>query len=440
MSVHSPEFMPVLGTPTVAGSSASVQIYFQYLDHAWWNSYWSPVWHYPDSVMTAQEGDGYYPGTVYKVTMNRAAAEEWLGMPQNADPASWWQSNGTNYTTAWQAWIMYEGNTRLDIWNGYEFPYVNLGTKMKLSSTDGGNTILLEIGHLGEGYEILTTRWLTDTGLCNHEPYYEDMTINLKYYSQWSDLQLDAVCQYSLHAVKANQSATNEGAWAWEPQLIDYVASGNGHPSTFDRWAGSTYQSWNSGDPAFGTQAPYDSGLQYFNLTDYQKFIIELPKGSNNLGFYGQAPPTSRPIVNIIVPPAGSGYDRYPRGNGSNYDFEGYWPLMYNGTVSLGWYGNWTGAPYLDTMYDPVANTVTMVGPMNFDNTHLANGALYRGAPWIEFNVTPVVGGTSLPAPSSEASASGTSAIGELVSLVAVTAGTSMAILALAVGARRKIE
>jgi hypothetical protein len=444
VTIHNPEFMPVLGTPNVPGASASVDIYFEYLSNAWWDSYWDPVWHFPHSVMENQMIDGYFPGTTYNITMNRAAAEEWMGMPQTVDPTTWWYQNSADYIQAWEDWIFNEGNHRLDIYNGYEWPYVDLGTKMKMTVLGNGN-IYLQIGHLGEGYEILMTRWFTETGLCNHEPYYEDLSLNVKYYDQWIDMNFDAVCQYSLHAVKANQTATNEGAWVWEPQLIDYVPSGNGHPTTFDPWATETYQSWNAGDPGFGQEVGYDSGLQHFNLTDYQKFIIELPQGSNNLGFYGEAPYDAGhlgPIVDIIVPPAGSGYDRYPRGDGTNYDYEGYWPLMYNGTVSLGWVGNSSSNPDLQSMYDLANNTITMVGPMNFDNTYHPNGALYRGAPWIEFNVTPVVGGTSLPDVAPAAPGSGQAQLSitsELMSLAAVVAATSMAVIVLAACSRRKI-
>jgi hypothetical protein len=266
---------------------------------------------------------------------------------------------------------------------------------MKLSVLGNGD-IHLEIGSLSWGYEILMTRWLTETQLCNHEPWYEDATLSVAYDPERTDFTFDAVCQYNLHAVKANESVMNEGAWVWEPQLIDYISEADsGHPSTFDPWSTETYQSWNAGDPMFGQEVPYDSGLQYFNLTDYQKFVIELPQGDDVLGYYAQPMWVSgrqtaiTKIITGVPSNIGHVYNRYPRGDGTNWNYEEYWPLMYNGTMSLGWYGNWTGAPDLDSMYDPFANTITMVGPMIFDNAHHENGALYRGAPWIEFNVTP---------------------------------------------------
>jgi hypothetical protein len=433
--------MPVLGNST-AGASASLEVYFEYLSWASWNNYWSPTWHFPQSVMVAQAGDGYYPGVLYNVTMNRQAAQEWMGMPMTADPLTWWAANGAGYKAAWEAWILNEGNNRLDIWAGYEFPYIDLATSMRLSVLPSGD-IYLEIGHLGEGFEILLTRWMNETQLCNHEPYYEDLNMAVKYYSDWIDISFDAVCQYSLHAVLANKSATNEPAWAWEPQLIDYVPSWNTpgglHPSKFDRWAGQSYLSMNAGDPAFKTMVIYDSGVQYFNLTDYQKFIVQLPLGSNNLGYLAQPMPGDS-IKRIISGGfAADGYNKYPRGDGTNYNYSAYWPLMVNGTMSLGFFGNWTGAPDLNTMYDNTTKTITMVGPMRFDNTKMSNGALYRGAPWLEFNVTQVVSGTSLPVPHTGAPTTSVSVVTELVSLGAIIAATAMAIVVLAACARRKL-
>jgi len=392
--------------------------------------------------MTAQIGDGYYPGLVYNITMNREAAEEWMGMPQSADAALWWASNGANYRDKWEAWIAYEGNDRLDIWSGYEWPYTDLGTNMRLKELANGD-IYLEIASIAEGWEILLTRWMNETQLCNHEPYYEDLNMAVKYYSDWIDISFDAVCQYSLHAVLANKSATNEAAWQWDPQLIDYVASwdtpGGGTPSKFDRWANYTYQSLNAGDPKFKKEVSYDSGFQYFNLTDYQKFIVQLPTGSNNLGYLAQPMPTNAISRIITGGTVGSGYDRYPRGDGTNYNYTAYWPLMINGTMSLGYAGNWTGAPNLSTMWNNLTKTLTMDGPMRFDNTHHPNGALYRGAPCLEFNVTPVAGIGSLPSPQSSAPETTTiSLTSELMSLAIVIAATSMAVIVLAACARRR--
>jgi hypothetical protein len=393
IGVADPEFMPVLGTPVVPGASATLDIYFEYLDSDWWYGYWHPYWNFSNDIFElGQKADGYYLGVKYTAVMNREAAESWLGLPMGEDPTDWWMTNSASYLTAWSDWISYEGNVRLDIYSGYEWPYSDMGTKAKLIVLPGGD-IMLEIGHLSWGYEVLMTRWFTEIDLCRHEPYYEDASLSIAYHPDWTDLAFDAVCQYNLHAIRANQSTTNEGAWVWEPQLIDYVDSSTGHPSKFDPWMSETYRSWNAGDPQFGREVAYESGVQYFNLTDYQRFVIQMPLGDDVLGYYAQPVPFNAITRIIIGRPSDYGitYPRYPRGDGSIYNYEAYWPLMYNGTMSLGWVGNWTGNPDLGAMYEPVTNTVTIQGPATFDNTHHDNGALYHGAPWIEFNVTPMV-------------------------------------------------
>jgi hypothetical protein len=444
ISVHNPEFMPVLGTPNVPGARADVAIYFEYLSWNWWNNYWVPVWHMPSAAMDAQIIDGYYPGVTYNITMNRAAAEEWLGMPQTANPLNWWNLNGQNFINKWEAWILNEGNNRLNVWPGYEWPYISMGTKMVLSVKPNGD-IFLRIGHLGEGYEILMTRWLNETNICNHEAYYEDMLINVKYYSDWIDLQFDAAVQYSLRAVKANESATNEGAWAWDPLLIDYVPTwetpGGTMKSKFDPWAYLTYLSYNAGDPSFGYEVPYDSGVAYFNLTDYQTFVIQLPTGNDNLGYLAEPMPWDS-LVRVIM----SGYPGSPPGNPpapDSYDYSAYWPLMYNGTMTLGYYVS--GGVDIRSMFNPVTNTITMKGPLNFDNAHQSNGALYRGAPWIEFNVTIGTGPTSLPNPPVQAPPTGfatepaaTTITADMIVVLSLAAAAMVVIATIAVISRRK--
>jgi len=55
--------------------------------------------------MNKQELDGYYLGVVYNVVMNRAAAEEWMSMPQGDDVRNLWTANGAAYRTDWTKWI-----------------------------------------------------------------------------------------------------------------------------------------------------------------------------------------------------------------------------------------------------------------------------------------------------------------------------------------------
>jgi hypothetical protein len=440
LNVHMPEFMPILGTPDVPGAAADMHIWFQYLDNASWNGYWVPTWSsnwnwsdaVMDAMMPAQFFDGYYIGTLYTISLNREAALEWLGMPTTDVPATWWTANRAAYMSAWQNWISNEGNIRLDIWPGYEWPYIDLATMMDLvEETDGKLT--MKIAHFSWGFEVLTTRWLSEVALCNHEPYYEDFNLSAHYTEDYTNVSYDAVCQYNLHAVKANLTA-NSPAWVWEPQRIDYVAYSStlsGYDSEYNPWEFRTYTSWNSGDGLFGTEVPYDCTPQWFNLTSYMTFEIQLPTQDNVIGYMGEKLATTRTSGAIVELKKGN-YSAY-----ENITVHGPMELGYNMT------GLQLGAPNLWDYYNPGTKTLKMTGPIDFDNYRFWDGLLYHSAPWIEFNVANVTWGatTSLPissGPGVEESAGSGAALSEMAALAAVLMATSLAVVALGAGARRK--
>jgi hypothetical protein len=386
MNVHSPEFMPILGTPDVPGAAADMHIWFQYLDNASWNGYWVPTWSsnwnwssgVMDALMPGQFNDGYYLGTLYTVSLNREAALEWLGMPITADPATWWTANRATYMTEWQRWITNEGNVRLDIWPAYEWPYVDLATMMDLLPGANGK-LTLKIAHFSWGFEILTTRFLREIALCAHEPYYEDFNLSAHYGDDYANVTYDAVCQNDLHAVKANGTA-NDPAWVWEPQRKDYVAYSNpatGYDSQFNPWNARMYTSWNSGDGYFGIDVRYDFTPQWFNLTSYMTFEIQLPTRNNVIGYMGERLMTARTSGAIW---------ELKKGNRSAYE-----NITVHGTMRLGYYMTGTApglGPDLRSMYNNETKTLVMVGPMDFDNYRFWDGLLYHSAPWIEFDVS----------------------------------------------------
>ncbi|OGS56912.1 MAG: hypothetical protein A3K60_01845 [Euryarchaeota archaeon RBG_19FT_COMBO_56_21] len=373
INVSHPEFMPVLGTPA-AGATAGINVYFQYIYQQWWDQYWVPTWGgestwVGDLWNIRGSADGYDLGTVYEVTMNREAAQLWMGLPTSeSDPDAWWAANAAAYKTSWVNWILNEGNNRLDIWCGYEWPYdINGGTWMALR-VDGFGNIILDIGHLVLGYEILMDRWLEETQISpGLQPYWEDFSMSVSYGETSADYASDGVCQYSLHAVKGNKTA-DHAAWVWEPAKIDYTTRGV-HPSDYKWWAGKDYQSWNAGDVFLGQNVLYEQAPNWFNLTEGQTLTIEAPPG---------------------VAPAFSGvaltetdYDDLATG-----DATGFYNIMDNGTLGLGyWITGWPEASGLDLtdMYNPMSKTLTIQGPQNFTNFVHTGDILYHGTPWIEF-------------------------------------------------------
>jgi hypothetical protein len=368
-------------------------------------------------------------GTTYEVTMNREAALEWIDLPlTEEDPVAWYDDgNGDDYSDYLGDWFFEEGDVRLDISYGYADTYWSEYTSTKLAYDDGTDEVTLKVLHFNWGYEVLMTRWLTEANVSpNHEPYYEDFSMDVSYGEVYTELYMDAVCQYSMHAVKANGTADGS-AWVWEPSHIDYcidedVISGDPGdlPNEYLPYSTLTYQSWNAGDNLFGEEANYEYTPYWFNLSEGERLIFEMPTGTV-MGYEG----------------VGLDWTDYnDAGDGDLSAFEG---IEAPGDVSLGYYV--TGGPDLDSMV--VGNVLTIEGPVSFDNVrHSPGGPLYHGAPWIEFDVgaikalsanVPVTAEVAEPVQSASVGASATS---ELLSMAAVVCATMVSVAALGAGRR----
>ncbi len=432
LSISDPVFMPTLGTGTGAGGQVQMDVYMQYLDETWWADYWVATWggdpdfdaaYFPNSA-----SDGYELGTIYSVTLNREAAELWLGLPVAGDVSTWWSANHDTYVSGWQDWVDYEGNERLDIFNAFDYQYVDLGTFADLTEDVSGD-VVLTIGHLSWGWEALVCRWLDDEAILSHEPWYEDLSLSVTYGETKSDMAMDAVCQFSMHAVKAN-GTVDEGAWVWESVRMDYIESSLQHPySEFDAYADLSYQSWNAGDECFSKAVPYDTTPGIFELDAGESLVFELPTATDVLGFQG------------VGVPSGS-YTRLVGGDTSDFD-----DISIAGEMDLGYYVTNPSAPVnLASMYDSGTKTLTIPGPQAFDQVKWPSGALYHGAPWIEFNVVPAKALASEPAAAEDAMVAsatsaavvgGTSAAAGSLYAVAAVAAVMLCVAALGCNVRR---
>ena len=391
MNVHDPVLMPTAGS-AVEGAAVSMDVYFQYLYETGgdWTELWIPKWgsggdgvfatvyeapvdpgvwisEMETTHLDPSMNDGYMTGTMIEVTMNRAAAEEWLGMPASVvDPLAWWLSAGDNYLADWNSWISDQGNEVFDIYCGYEWTYDILGTIMEMSVD--GDDLVLEIGHVSWGYEALITRWMEYTDVSMHQPYMEDFSMVVDLREGDVDLAYDGVAQWSLHCVDQNNTGLGGPcAWAWEPIALDYIESKSAHPdSDYDQYAGLTYQSWNCGDPCIGTEVSYEYTPVEMDLAVGRTLVIVMP--TDPVVGYRAEIVDEDAIVNVW---------------GDNLD--DYTAIQYSGMMSLG-YMNLNG-----NSYDLTGNVLTIEGPADFANPHPDDpSALYHGGPWIEFNVTPL--------------------------------------------------
>lgn len=396
IDVHTPTFMPVLGSGPNPGAEASLDIIFQYSYQDWWDAYWIPEWSdhpdWDDWDELNEFDDGWFVYTVYTIDMNHEAAEEWLGMGAADDPDDWWAINEDAYVLTWDSWIMDQGNEVYDIFCGYDWPYTILSTTM-MRLTGDMNAVHMEIAHVNWGYEALMTRWLSATQISVHQAYMEDFSMSLDLGDGDFDIDMDAVCQYSMHCVKQESATPEDGAlcaWVWEPIGLDFIPSLSRHPSTYDPYDPDigevTYQSWNCGDPNYDTEIGYEVTPWAMSLPSYATLVFELPQSTDTIGYYAEPVPEN--AMELVWE-----YDDY-----SVYDALRYQGDMTLGHMELGGCSAWD--------YDPVSKVLTINGPWDFTYPHPDNSSLlYHGAPWIEFDVMPLSGNESI---SADGSASGT--------------------------------
>ncbi|HIH00709.1 TPA: hypothetical protein HA259_01255 [Thermoplasmata archaeon] len=310
-------------------------------------------------------------------------------------------------------------------------------TMMRL--TGDLTTVQLEIAHVSWGYEMLMTRWLNHTGISQHQCYMEDFEMVLDLREDECDIELDAVCQWGgFHCVKQNATEPGDNAlaaWVWEPVGADYVYGGEDHPSTYDPYdpimGDVTYHSWNCGDPLYDTEVGYEYTPWALELPAYATFVIELPTGDDLPAYYAE------PVPSDAMKDVWAG------------DFTIYDELLYRGEMDLGYCelggANWD--------YDSVGKVLTVEGPWAFTSPHPDDPTLlYHGAPWIEFDVNPVVKAASVPpalsegaagagalTPEEQVSASASvTASSEIVSLVATMSAVVLLLAALVEAGRRR--
>jgi hypothetical protein len=311
--------------------------------------------------------------------------------------------------------------------------------------------VKLTILHFNGGMEVLTTRWLTEAQISQHQPYAEDFTMVVKYYAdERTDLTYDEVAQWNFHAVMANGTAGG-AAWVWEPMKIDYDAT-SGHPSDFTVYSFLPgYPDYNSGDPnwgyPWGSPGMYENAPAYFNLTSYQTLILKMP-GQKVIGYLGK-PVSLTAMGNITT-----------KHNYSDYD-----AITVHGYLNLGYYvtNPFGSGANLSEMWNNTTKVLTIRGPQLFDQYHweftgtdffgnpiyvlnysCREGPILHGAPWIEFNM---MNGSQVITNKAMSLASGgvapsvpSAASADLLALASVVCGTMLAVAYLAVGLRRLRE
>ncbi len=288
-----PEFLPMLGT--ARGGNASIDWNMQYLTM-------SDAYRYGQTVV--DNYDGWLVDLSGTVTLDRGAAMTVLGVTSAEFDSfsTWWAANHNKIQTDFKNWFDNEGNTRLDIFNMYEW---NLDIQnWSLQASVVGGKVVLSYDMVSWGMEALMARWLHEAFM-PAEPSFEGMSFHASIGPAETRLDIDTAVEYALTAC-IDPSAGGMPYWSWEPALGDYLASTPQHrQSEFDPYASKTYNQTAVGNANFGYFVPYDYTPAAWNLSTGETLSIAWPVG--NQVFYlddgaGWVTPLTEPMFGDSQP------------------------------------------------------------------------------------------------------------------------------------------
>ena len=262
MNSH-PEFLPFLGT--ARGGNAVIDWYMRYLTSA-----------EVAGTIYSNWNDGWLVSLNGTTTMDKQAAMAVLNVSSAGfdDFASWWGANERNIENTYSAWLLSEGNKRLDIYSMYEYPLTPLS--FDLTAQRVADKIVLSYDMVSWGMEALMTRWLHDAFMPT-EWYFEDFSIDATIGPDVANLDIGTVVAYAAYAWELME-APGEPCWVWEGMLQDYVAPSIAHPfSDFVPYMPLTY--WNLGPGSYwhGRYMPYDYTPGSWNLPAGERLSFTWP-------------------------------------------------------------------------------------------------------------------------------------------------------------------
>jgi hypothetical protein len=237
--------------------------------------------------------DGWVISLNGTTTMDKQAAMAVLGVTSAGfdDFPNWWTANERNVEDAYSAWLLNEGNKRLDIYNMYEYPLVPL--TFDLAAQKVADKIVLSYDIISWGMEALMTRWLHEAFMPT-EHYFEGFRMNAKIGPERSDIDISTVVAYGIYAYETTivpDGKTNgDPCWVWRTNHQDYVAPSIKHPkSDFAPYKYSddpashqhnfTYDNTAPGSLWYGKKMPYDHAPTAHNLSANETLVIEFPTG-----------------------------------------------------------------------------------------------------------------------------------------------------------------
>ncbi len=288
-----PQFLPLFGE--ARGGTAVIDWYMQYLTED--EMEWYPMY-------TADWLDGWVIALNGTVTLDKTAAMAVMGITSEGydDFETWWTANDDLFLGDYIDWILYEGNTRLDIFPMYDYPFVPL--RLNIDAEKVGDDIVLTYDTVAWGMEALMTRWLHDAFMPT-EWWFEDFTMHAEIGPESASIDIDTAVPYAIKAWETNEGGTP--CWVWQGMLQDRIASGIIHPSSnYDLYCDREHLCKSPGCAWYDCMVVYRYVPGCHNLSEGESLSLEWPEEEilfmDHDGLFSTVNTTSKGIVEYSEP------------------------------------------------------------------------------------------------------------------------------------------
>jgi len=259
-----PQFLPRLGT--TSGGTAELDWYFSFTGYDELDP-WPAIDDWNDGWISWLKGT---------TTLDMEATMSVLGMPAAEWDTfdTWWSNN--NKSIDYLAWLNYEGDDRLDIYNCYEYQFADLD--WWLAAEKVGEEVVVTQHLISWGFEALMARWLNESFMDDSEWWFEDFSLKATIHPQRADIDISTVVEYGAYAYETAEGG--DPCWMWEALMNDYVESKPSHPySRYDIYADLEYLNLAPGSPLYGDWMVYDYAPGAMNLSAGESMVFEWPEG-----------------------------------------------------------------------------------------------------------------------------------------------------------------
>jgi len=381
-------FVPILAKPyatndAMSGGWVNWSYYIDYMTNedvsdarngtGYWKSYYGMD---PSQLNFAgpNSNDGWMNDFQGRVEYNRAAAKKYLNLTGSASLITQFNANntGANLGKMNKTWSDYWTNDGSgpssygpggpnDIYAGYDYDIAYAPLNMFLTVdmiNSTANKLVLRVGCIGYGLEILMCRYLDRAGVQSKlvtTP--EDLYLNGSASPSGADIRCRYVATYNIAASK--DTGFYSPAWLLDVLHFDYTTNTAGHPATLwaSRYAGyqppklapwPLYTTYSPGNNNYGKGVAYYYPPMNWSLLANEKIVVKLPaEGKSSAGYMPYAGTWVQDTLN------------------ANKMIELNDHLVW-GEIGL---GNCYGAPYnlrSATYYNHATKTLTLTGPMTF--------------------------------------------------------------------------